>query len=173
MDFMPFAKAPPKFHFWDGAWTEGGFATYHLEQIYSFGRKHGPPSANILETGAGNATVCFLHLEPARLISIAPERPLFDRIIEYCRANDINTNPLEMRVEGSEWVLPRIAADAKHSKLDFALIDGCHSFPTVMLDFFYINTMLKKGGYLLIDDFELHSVAELVRLSDRGFSASG
>jgi hypothetical protein len=34
----------------------------------------------------------------------------------------------------------------------------------VMLDFFYINTMLKKGGFLLIDDLELHSVAELVRL---------
>ena len=34
----------------------------------------------------------------------------------------------------------------------------------VMIDFFYINTMMKKGGFLLIDDIDLHSVAELTRL---------
>jgi hypothetical protein len=34
----------------------------------------------------------------------------------------------------------------------------------VAIDFFYINTMLRKGGFLLIDDIQLHSVAELFRL---------
>ena len=34
----------------------------------------------------------------------------------------------------------------------------------VMVDFFYINAMMKSGGFLLIDDIELHSVAELARL---------
>jgi hypothetical protein len=61
-------------------------------------------------------------------------------------------------------VLPHLASDPDHPRLDFALIDGCHGYPMVMLDFFYINTMLKKGGFLLIDDLDLHSVAELVRL---------
>jgi hypothetical protein len=84
MDFVAFAKAPPKFHFWDGTWTEGGFSTYHLQEIYNFCRKHGPPTPTVLETGAGNSTVCFLHLEPARVVSIAPEASLFERIAEYC-----------------------------------------------------------------------------------------
>jgi hypothetical protein len=164
MEFASFAHNPPKFHFWDGKWVDGDFHTYHLEAIYEFCQKHGPPSPTILETGAGNSTVCFLHLNPRRLISIAPEQPLFDRINGYCTANAIDTESLQIFVEGSEWVLPRLAFAADHPQLDFALIDGCHSFPMVMVDFFYINTMMKRGGFLLIDDIGLHSVAELARL---------
>jgi predicted O-methyltransferase YrrM len=164
MDFASFAHHPPKFHHWDGQWTEGGFSTYHLQAIYDFCRTRGPEAPVILGTGAGNSTVCFLHLNPARMISIAPEQPLFDRIMDYCADNAINTRPLESYVEGSEWALPRLASAQDHPQLDFALIDGCHSFPMVMVDFFYINTMMKKGGYLLVDDIELHSVAELSRL---------
>jgi hypothetical protein len=80
MDFACFAQNPPKFHFWDGKWTEGGFNTYHLEAIYNFCQARGPQAPTILETGAGNSTVCFLYLKPARLISIAPEQLLFERI---------------------------------------------------------------------------------------------
>lgn len=89
---------------------------------------------------------------------------VYDRIKDYCTANAIDIEPLRILAEGSEWALPRLASDANHAQLDFALIDGCHSFPMVMVDFFYINTMMKKGGFLLIDDIELHSVAELARL---------
>lgn len=164
MAFASFAHNPPKFHFWDGKWDYGGFSTYHLEAIYGFCRKHGPPSPTILETGAGNSTICFLHLNPRRVISIAPDQPLFDRIKDYCTANAIDIEPLRILVEGSEWALPRLASAANAPQLDFALIDGCHSFPMVMVDFFYINAMMKSGGFLLIDDIELHSVAELARL---------
>ena len=164
MDFAAFARTPPKFHFWDGDWKDGGFSTYHLEKIYDFCRKHGPVSPTVLETGAGNSTVCFLHLEPARLISIALEQPLFDRVTEYCRVNAISTDPLQIHVGGSEWALPALASNQDHPRLDFALIDGCHGYPMVAIDFFYINTMLRKGGFLLIDDIRLHSVAELFRL---------
>src|SRR5262249_68221 len=110
MDFASFAHHPPKFHHWDGQWTEGAFSTYHLQAIYDFCRTRGPEAPVILETGAGNSTVCFLHLNPARMISIAPEQPLFDRIIDYCTDNAINTRPLESYVEGSEWALPRLAS---------------------------------------------------------------
>jgi hypothetical protein len=102
MDFASFAHHPPRFHHWDGQWTEGGFSTYHLQAIYDFCRTRGPEAPVILETGAGNSTVCFLHLNPARMISIAPEQPLFDRVMNYCADNAINTRPLESYVEGSE-----------------------------------------------------------------------
>jgi Methyltransferase domain len=164
MDFAYFAQNPPKFHFWDDKWTEGGFSTYHLEAIYNFCQTHGPQAPAILETGAGNSTVCFLHLKPARLISIAPEQPLFERIRKYCAQQELDDSALEAVAEGSEWALPRLASAPEPLQLDFALIDGCHSFPMVMVDFFYINTMMKKGGLLFIDDIQLHSVAELCRL---------
>jgi hypothetical protein len=164
MNFTYFAHNPPKFHFWDGKWTEGGFNTYHLEAIYNFCQAHGPQAPTILETGAGNSTVCFLHLKPARLISIAPDQVLFDRIMKYCAHEEVDDSPLEAVVEGSEWTLPRLASAPDRPELDFALIDGCHGFPMVMIDFFYIDIMLKKGGFLFVDDIELHSVAELCRL---------
>lgn len=34
----------------------------------------------------------------------------------------------------------------------------------VMVDFCYMNFLLKKGGFIMIDDVQLHSVKELARL---------
>jgi hypothetical protein len=164
MGFTSFAQAPPNLHFWGGSWNSGGFSTHHLEEIYNLCRTRVPPAPTILETGAGNSTICFLQADPARVISIAPDQELFDRILDYCRANDIDTKPLQTQVEGSEWALPRLASNGRRPQLDLALIDGCHGFPMVMIDFFYINIMLKKGSFLLVDDVQLHSCAELARL---------
>jgi len=44
------------------------------------------------------------------------------------------------------------------------LLDGGHGWPTVFVDFCYLNRMLKKDGLLILDDLQLHSVAELGRL---------
>jgi len=38
-----------------------------------------------------------------------------------------------------------------------------NNWPTVFVDFCCVNFMLRKGGYLLIDDLHLHSVKELGR----------
>jgi len=59
--------------------------------------------------------------------------------------------------------LPQLAANSRRFDpfLDFALIDGCHGWPTCLVDLEYANTMLKAGGYLLIDDTQLHSVKEM------------
>jgi hypothetical protein len=164
MDFASFASSPPRFHSWDGGktWIDGGFSTYHLGAIYRFCRQRLPTNATILETGAGNSTVCFLFSEPGRLLSIAPDQELFDRITDYCETNRISMQPIEMYVEGSQWALPRLAS-GHEIKLDLAMIDGLHNYPMAMLDFFYINTMLKKGGFLMLDDIHVHSVAELFR----------
>src|SRR5262245_31706780 len=166
MHFASFASSPPHLHSRDQGktWNSGGFLPYHLEAIYKFGRQRLPAGPRVIETGAGNSTICFLHLEPTQVISIAPDKALFDRITAYCKANDINTQPLMMHVDGSEWALPKLAADSRNGQLDLALIDGCHNWPMVMVDFFYVNLLLRKGGYLMLDDIQLHSVAELYRL---------
>jgi hypothetical protein len=68
---------------------------------------------SIIETGAGNSTITFLHLSPQRLVSIAPDQALFERIRSYCIENDIEHRALEAHVGGSEWVLPKLAADSQ------------------------------------------------------------
>jgi hypothetical protein len=165
MNFESFAESPPNLHCWDGTWCTGGFETYHLRAIYDFCRQNLVSHPNIIETGAGNSTICFLHLQPSRLVSIAPEKDLFERVDFYCCANGISTEPIQRYIDGSEWVLPELGKAARSVEPDFdlALIDGIHNWPTSMIDFFYINFMLKNGSFLMIDDIQLHSVAELVR----------
>lgn len=163
-----YLSALPMLHTWDGGvtWNTGGFFRSDLERLHDFLLRRVGASANILETGAGNSTITLLLLEPRRLVSIAPDGELFERIRRYCRENAIGMDALEACVEGSEWVLPRLAASSRDgvNEFDFILIDGCHNWPMVFVDFFYANYVLKPGGYLMIDDVQLHSIKELARL---------
>jgi len=176
MEFEEYLRDIPLFHSWDGGvtWNEGGFSPEVLRTLHSFLRAVLPRRPVLLETGAGNSTVMMLFLSPAKLIAIAPDGELFERIHRFCDLNSISYDALEEHVEGSQWVLPRLAADNRRFEpfLDFALIDGCHGWPTCLVDLEYANAMLKPGSYLLIDDTDLHSVKEMVRflVEQPGFS---
>jgi FkbM family methyltransferase len=168
MEFEDYLTSLPLLHTFDGgqSWNTGGFLSDQLARLRAFLLPRLPKRPTILETGAGNSTICFLFLDPERLHSIAPSLDLFDRIRLYCETNAIPLRPLQAHIDGSQWVLPRLVADARTSApfLDFALIDGLHNWPAVFLDFFYVNFILREGGYLMIDDVQLHSVKELARL---------
>jgi hypothetical protein len=167
MNFDLYLERLPLLHSWDGGetWITGGFDADLLRKLVAFLRERLPPHPGVLETGAGCSTIAFMFLDPARLISIAPEVDLFARIRSYCAAQGIDASILDSRVAFSEWLLPRLAESPETPPwLDFALIDGGHGWPTVFVDFFYINHMLRRGGYLMVDDVQLHSVKELARL---------
>ncbi len=158
----------PMLHSWDGGktWSSGGFEPEHLRYIYDFLREQLGDNSILLETGAGNSTIIFLLLKPSKLLSIAPDAELFGRIRDYCQKNEIADAALEAHVDGSQWVLPRLAADnrAQEPFLDFALIDGCHGWPTAFVDLEYANAMLRKGGLIMIDDVQLHAEKEIACL---------
>jgi hypothetical protein len=158
----------PLLHSWDGGmtWDTGGFDRQHLERLLDFLRDRLPDNPVLLETGAGNSTIAMLFLQPARLISIAPDAQLFERIHGFCQKNGISDRAIEVHIDGSQWVLPRLAADNRTSDpiLDFVLIDGCHGWPTLFVDLEYTNYMLRQGGYLMIDDVNLYAEKELARL---------
>lgn len=168
MNFESYLGAIPLLHSWDGglSWNSGGFEVNHLREIYEFGCKNLPFGPCIIETGAGNSTICFLHLRPSMLVTIAPDSDLFDRILTYCVEANIDVSALDAHVDCSEWALPALALPTRTSgpEFDFALIDGSHNWPMVMLDFFYVNFLVKKGGFIMVDDVQLHSVKELARL---------
>jgi predicted O-methyltransferase YrrM len=174
MSFEEYLNDLPLLHFWSGVWNTGGFEREDLKTLYKFLRDRLPAHAVLLETGAGNSTITMLFLQPARLSSIAPDPPLFERIREFCRKSEISDIPLEAHIDGSQWVLPLLAADNRVSDpiLNFALIDGCHGWPTSFVDLEYTNYMLRQGGYLMIDDVQLHAEKEIARLLSEhpGFS---
>ncbi|MBV8226036.1 MAG: class I SAM-dependent methyltransferase [Verrucomicrobia bacterium] len=168
MLFEEYLHDIPLLHSWDdgATWNAGGFDRPVLEKLFHFLRHGLPNNPVLLETGAGNSTIAMLFLQPARLISIAPDAQLFERIRRFCKKNGISDTAIEAHIDGSQWVLPRLAEDNRASDpiLDFALIDGCHGWPTSFVDLEYTNSMLRQGGYLMIDDVHLHAEKEIARL---------
>ena len=57
----------------------------------------------------------------------------------------------------SEIALPELLAAG--TELDLAFVDGWHSFDQVIVDFYFINRMLRPGGAVVFDDMQLPSVA--------------
>lgn len=167
MTFEEYLVDVPLLHSWDGGktWNTGGFEPSQLRQMYDFLKDSLPPSPFVLETGAGNTTITLAFLRPANQLVICPDDALLQRIRQFGRDRGLAMDHLDTRIGMSEWVLPELAARSRTGEppLHFGLIDGGHNWPTVFVDFFYVNFMLRQGGYLMIDDLHLHSVKELGR----------
>jgi hypothetical protein len=161
MEFAEYLDNIPALHFWNGAWQGGGFTREHLVPLHRFLTTQG--LRVFAETGAGNSTITFLLTQPTKVISIAPDAGLFGRIEAYCAEHGIDAAPLQKIVGPSERELPKLAEQLKQ-QVDFVLIDGCHGWPHVFLDFFYLADMVRRDGYVMVDDVGLHSVSELVNL---------
>jgi predicted O-methyltransferase YrrM len=150
----------PKLHIWNDVPQVGGLNPYIGGRIIEVVNELGSP--RVLETGAGSSTLLFLLLGPQSVTSIAPDRSLHDRVHTEAAERGIDTRPLRFLVERSEVALPQLAAAGE--SIDLALIDGNHGWPAVFVDFCFINYMLRKDGVLLVDDIQLHSVAQLFLL---------
>lgn len=164
MNFTEYLSDLPLLHHWGGEWRTGGFRAPQLRAISDVIRD-AFPHPRILETGAGNTTLTFLHLEPERVVSIAPDEGLRDRIQAYCSEHGIPVDRLDFRVARSETELPLLAAS--DDRFDVAFIDGSHGWPSVFVDFCYMHAVVPQGGLLFIDDVQLYSVAELCRLLEQ------
>ena len=45
--------------------------------------------------------------------------------------------------------------------IDFAFIDGDHGYDTAFIDFYYVDLLLRKGGYVLFHDIRMKSIREV------------
>ena len=72
--------------------------------------------------------------------------------------------------EQSQVVLPRL--DAAGTRIQFALIDGWHTFDHTLVDFFFIDRMLDVGGIIVLDDVGYPSICRLCHfiLANRNYS---
>lgn len=57
--------------------------------------------------------------------------------------------------------LPQL--ESRGCRLDFAFIDGWHTFDYALVDFFFIDKMLKVGGIVVIDDTDWMAIRKLCR----------
>ena len=68
---------------------------------------------------------------------------------------------VEFHESPSCTVLPKLECEG--TRIDFAFIDGGHSFEAVFVDMFYTDRILRVGGILVIDDTHFPAVLEALR----------
>jgi len=67
---------------------------------------------------------------------------------------------VQLMDQGSEIALPSLLM--KGEIYDMALIDGLHTADQTMIDFYYLDRMLRPGGILVIDDLHMPAVSKIV-----------
>jgi predicted O-methyltransferase YrrM len=60
----------------------------------------------------------------------------------------------------SQIVLPRLLSEGR--SFDFGFIDGNHRFERVFLDLYYLGRLIRPGGVVVLDDYDLPGIAKAV-----------
>ena len=68
---------------------------------------------------------------------------------------------IEFFNQPSHRALPQIEAQGR--RIQFAFIDGWHTFDYVLVDFFYIDKMLDVGGVVVFDDVNWPAIRDVCR----------
>lgn len=145
-----------------------GAMLYHLvrreglRDTLEVGLAHGLSALFICQAHRDNGEGCHLALDPWQ-----------DRTYRNTGRLSIERAGLEdtfrFRQAMSFEALPQLHAEGE--QFDFAFVDGSHLFDYVMVDFFYIDRMLREGGLIAFDDLWMPGVRKAVNfaLRNRGY----
>lgn len=64
---------------------------------------------------------------------------------------------IEHHEEESQIALPRLLSEGR--TFDLAFVDGNHRFDRVFLDLYYLGRIVRRGGIVVLDDYELPGIA--------------
>jgi predicted O-methyltransferase YrrM len=80
---------------------------------------------------------------------------------------------IEFHNRESQLALPQL--EASGLKIDFAFVDGAHTFDHALVDFFYIDRMLRIGGIVAFDDVTFPNIRKVCRfiIKNRNYSVFG
>jgi predicted O-methyltransferase YrrM len=67
---------------------------------------------------------------------------------------------VDFRPQRSELGLPALLAEGR--RFDFAFVDGNHRFDWAFVDLVYLGRLVKPGGVIFVDDYQLPAIAKAV-----------
>jgi predicted O-methyltransferase YrrM len=120
---------------------------------YEFLARHAVPGARTLETGLGISTALFA-LWGTEHTCVVPDAREADAVRTWARERDIDLSRMTFEIGLSDQVLPRL----EPTELDLVFIDGGHSWPLPVIDWFYAAGRLREGGVVVFDDIQLPQV---------------
>lgn len=122
---------------------------------YRFMADHLPERAHTLETGCGVSTVLFAAWGCDH-VCVVPDAGQEEAVRDYCTQHGIDDSRLTFDLRSSDIALPSRLHDGE---LDLVFIDGCHGFPTAILDWYFAASRLRTGGCVVFDDTHLRQVS--------------
>jgi dolichol-phosphate mannosyltransferase len=126
-------------------------------EVLAFLQRHVTADSVTVETGAGYSTIALSEIG-ARHTVITPSESEAAAIRSWCADHAISTERTDFRFGYSQDIVPTLDL----GETDLVLVDGGHGFPIPVIDYFYLSTALKVGGYLLIDDVDIWTGAMIV-----------
>src|SRR5262245_32629682 len=161
-DMLAFLKNLPNLHQRGDAPAHSGGLNVELGRVFAeeLGRLDSP---SIIETGAGCTSLLFLMLGCSSVTSIAPDDALGQRIHEEAVSRGLDASALTFVNDRSERALPKMALGGK-TQCQAALIDGNHGWPSVFVDFCYLNMMMDRDAILFVDDVHIYACEQLMLL---------
>jgi len=67
---------------------------------------------------------------------------------------------VEFHPEESQLLLPRFIKDGR--SFDLGFVDGNHRFDYVFVDLFFLGRLIRKGGAVIVDDYDLPGIRRAV-----------
>lgn len=67
---------------------------------------------------------------------------------------------VELVAEESQLALPRLIGEGRH--FDLAFVDGDHRFDGVFLDLVHLGRLIRPGGIVFVDDYQLPAIVRAV-----------
>ena len=120
---------------------------------YKFLADNITPETVSLETGLGVSTA--LLAQGASHTCIVPWQGEADALVAYMERTGQDVSHVDFLIGPSDLVLPTLDF---MWPLDIYFIDGCHGFPSPIIDWYYGASWLRKGGLLILDDADLPAV---------------
>lgn len=97
-------------------------------------------------TQSGNPAARHVVLDPFQARSFS------DRGLEALEEAGVSSL-VEFHAETSQIALPAFLREGR--RFDLAFVDGNHRFDNVFVDLFYLGRLVRRGGVLFVDDYDL------------------
>jgi len=151
----------------EGAWLQRIVADLGPTRSLEIGCAYGVSSLYICEAlaradGTARAASAEASVQQPQHIVIDPFQSTQWHGIGLKNIRDAGFGSLvDFREERSEIVLPGLLDGGV--AVDFAFVDGWHTFDQVLVEFYYINRLLRVGGVIAFDDANRRSINRVVR----------
>ncbi len=124
-----------------------------------------------LEVGMafGTSAISILMNENTHLISIDPFQTTQWASMGVKLVKSFHYQDRHTLIEEKSYIALPLLLKEHEKTFDFIFIDGWHTFDYTLLDVFYAGMLLKKGGFMIIDDVLHNGVKQCIKYIDTNY----